>query len=85
MDFLSDILSNPGIVFSIKLSIKVALLATLFNLIFTTLLAYLFAYKNFPFKLVLESLLNLPLVFPPTVTGFFLLLIFGKNSFIGSI
>ncbi|HIC87355.1 MAG TPA: molybdate ABC transporter permease subunit [Aquificae bacterium] len=85
MDFLSDILSNPEIVFSIKLSFKVAFLATLFNLVFTTLLAYLFAYKNFPFKLVLESLINLPLVFPPTVTGFFLLLIFGKNSFIGSI
>jgi molybdate transport system permease protein len=64
------------------ISIRVALVAT----IFTFLLGL--AAANFVCKLkrgkgVIDSILTLPLILPPTVAGFFLLLIFGKNSFIG--
>ena len=80
-----EIFKNPEILFSIKLSLKVAIISTLLNVIITSFLAYIFAFKNFKGKIFLESLINLPLVFPPTVTGFFLLLIFGKTSVIGKI
>lgn len=35
-------------------------------------------------KVILESIVALPLVLPPTVIGFYLLILFGKNSFLGS-
>ena len=41
------------------------------------------ARKNFRGKAILETILMLPMVLPPTVIGFFLIVIFGKNSFVG--
>ena len=50
---------------------------------FAILLGYLFARKEFLFKKFFISLLNLPLVLPPVVTGYILLIIFGINGFVG--
>ena len=46
-------------------------------------LGYLFARKEFWFKKFFISLLNLPLVLPPVVTGYLLLITFGINGFVG--
>ncbi|MBI5075550.1 MAG: molybdate ABC transporter permease subunit [Nitrospirae bacterium] len=69
--------------FSLKLSIQVAFLATTMIVIVGVALAYLLAMKSFRGKEMLDMFLTLPLVLPPTVTGFFLVLIFGRNGYLG--
>jgi molybdate transport system permease protein len=47
-------------------------------------MAYLLAKKSFKGKEILDILLTLPLVLPPTVIGYYLILLMGRNGFIGS-
>ncbi len=76
---------DPEALFSIKLSLKVATVSIVLILLTGLPIAYVLAEKEFPMKNLLDALITLPLVFPPTVTGYLLLLIFGKNGFIGEI
>lgn len=64
------------------LSLKVAFLATIFTFILGILAAWL-TVKLRRGKGIVDGLFTLPLVLPPTIVGFFLLIIFGKNSFVG--
>ncbi len=73
------------VIFSIKLSLKVSLLSTLLVFLLGLPLASLLSFKDFKFKNLLDALITLPLVFPPVVTGYILLLVFGKKGIIGSI
>ena len=57
---------------SIRLSLQVALIATCILIMVAVPLSYLFARKSFPGKRLLESLFMLPLVLPPTVVGYYL-------------
>ena len=74
---------DPQSLFSVKLSLKVASLSTFIVFIFGLPLSYLLAVKRFPLKNLLDAFITLPLVFPPTVTGYILLLLLGKEGFIG--
>jgi molybdate transport system permease protein len=65
---------------AIGLSVKVAVAATLASLPFAILAGYALARWSFPGKSVLNGLLHLPLVLPPVVTGYLLLLSFGKQG-----
>lgn len=65
------------------LSLEVALIATLLNALVAVPLAYLLARRPFPGRWVLESLLILPLVLPPTVVGFLLMLLLGRHGIYG--
>ena len=69
---------------AITLSLKVATVATAFCLPFAIAAAYLLARFRFPGKSLLDGFLHLPLVLPPVVTGYFLLLAFGRKGPIGS-
>ena len=62
------------------LSLRVTAVAT--TLIFTVglALALLFARRQFPGKTFAETLVNLPLVLPPTVVGYYLLLVLGRGG-----
>jgi molybdate transport system permease protein len=75
---------DPQALFSIKLSLKVAFVSSILVLIFGLPLSYFLATRNFPLKNLVDAMITLPLVFPPTVTGYLLLLILGKNGIIGS-
>lgn len=66
------------------LSLRVAFLATLFTFILGILAAWL-TVKLKRGKGIVDGLFTLPLVLPPTMVGFFLLVIFGKNGFIGQL
>lgn len=66
------------------ISLKAAIISTIINFILGIYIAY-FISKMKRFKGVLDGILTLPLVLPPTVVGFFLLIFFGKNSFIGQL
>jgi molybdate transport system permease protein len=69
--------------FSMRLSLQVATVSTLFIVIIGVPIAYLLARKNFHGKELLDIVLTLPLVLPPTVTGYYLIIAFGRNGFIG--
>ena len=70
-------------ILAIYLSLKIAFVASLTSLPLAIALGYLFARKEFWFKRFFISLLNLPLVLPPVVTGYLLLITFGVNGFVG--
>ena len=67
----------------VSLSLRVAVLATLLCLPAGIALAWLLARKDFWGKSIVNSLVHLPLVLPPVVTGYLLLLTFGKNGAVG--
>jgi molybdate transport system permease protein len=68
---------------AVRLSLGVALTATLASLPFAVALAYLLARRHFWGKALLETLISLPLVLPPVVTGYLLLVTFGTQGWLG--
>jgi len=66
------------------ISIKVALCSSLLVFVIGTVIAYFLAMKQFKGRALLEILVMLPLVLPPTVTGYYLVIILGRNGIIGS-
>lgn len=68
----------------VGLSLKVSLVAVLFTLPVAYGLAWLLARRHFPGLILLDALVHLPLVVPPVVTGWLLLIAFGRNGAIGS-
>jgi len=69
--------------FPIKLSFAVAGAATLIALVAGSALAWLLARKRFPGRNLIDSLITLPLVLPPTVLGYYLLVLLGTRSSFG--
>ncbi len=69
----------------ILLSLKVALIAVTIDMILATLLARVLARRTFPGKNLLESCIILPMVLPPTVLGYGLLILLGKRGLLGSL
>lgn len=75
---------TPEELTAIALSLRVATLATLASLPLAVAAAYVLARLRFPGKTLLDGFLHLPLVLPPVVTGYMLLLSFGRKGPIGS-
>ena len=69
--------------FPVLLSLRVAALATLSALIFGVLIGWVFHRYRFPGKELLDSILSLPMVLPPTVLGYYLIVVLGRNGLIG--
>ncbi len=74
---------NDDMLFAIRLSLQVALLSSVLVAIIGTSLGYLFASKQFPFKLLCQIIVTLPLVLPPSVTGYYLVVLFGRSGLLG--
>ena len=70
---------------AVALSLKVSFWATLISLPFGVLVAYALARWSFPGKQLLNGLVHLPLILPPVVTGYLLLMAFGVRGPIGSV
>ena len=68
----------------IKLSIIVTIAAGIIVVITGTLFGLFFAKKQFKGKLLIETIFMMPLVLPPSVIGFLLIVIFGNQGFIGA-
>ena len=68
----------------ILLSLKVALWSVAVSLPLAIAAAYLLARHDFPGKSVLDAVLHLPLVLPPVVIGYFLLILFGRQGPLGA-
>ncbi|QHQ36774.1 molybdate ABC transporter permease subunit [Algicella marina] len=69
---------------AVALSLRVAIVATLVSLPFGILVAHALARWRFPGKWVLNTAVHLPLVLPPVVTGYLLLLLFGRQGAVGA-
>lgn len=67
----------------VALSLKVSLAAVVVTLPIAYALAWLLARRRFPGKLLLDAVVHLPLVVPPVVTGWLLLIAFGRTGPIG--
>ena len=65
------------------LSLKVAGFATLLNLVFGIAVSWVLARKRFIGRNFLDTVLTLPMVLPPTVMGYYLLVLLGKQGSIG--
>lgn len=74
---------TPEELSALYLSAKVAGFATAISLPFAILLAWILARYEFRLKYVVETLLHLPMVLPPVVLGYLLLIAFGGNGWIG--
>jgi molybdate transport system permease protein len=70
---------------AVWLSIRIATVATLGALPFGIAIAWLLARKNFWGKALLDGVVHLPLVLPPVVTGYLLLIWFGRKGPVGAI
>ncbi|MEZ0361377.1 MAG: molybdate ABC transporter permease subunit [Hydrogenobacter sp.] len=67
------------------LTLKLAFWTTFMLLILCIPLSYYLAYTKHKINTILEAVITLPLVLPPTVLGFYLLLLFNKQGFFGSL
>ena len=74
---------GPNEWLAVKLSLRVALWATLASLPLGVMVAYALARWTFPGKQLVNALIHLPLVLPPVVTGYLLLLAFGNQGPVG--
>lgn len=70
---------------ALAISLKVAVVASAASLPFGIAVAWVLARKSFPGKSVLNGLVHLPLILPPVVTGYILLILFGRKGAIGSV
>ena len=74
---------NAAMVQSLFLSLKVATIATSLVFVIGLFIAYFLATRDFRGKSLVEVLLTLPLVMPPTVTGYYLVILLGRNGWVG--
>ncbi|TCB79124.1 molybdate ABC transporter permease subunit [Acinetobacter sp. ANC 4173] len=74
---------SPEELSALYLSAKVALFATLLSLPFAIALAWVLARYEFRLKFLLEAILQMPMVLPPVVLGYLLLVLFGQQGWIG--
>lgn len=70
--------------FPIGLTIRVVLVNLILFSVLAPLLAYWIARGKAPLTKILEFVVTLPLIFPPVALGYLLVLVFGKQSFVGS-
>lgn len=75
---------TPADVTALFLTLKLALVTTVILLVLGTPLAWWLARSRWRFKFLLEALIALPLVLPPTVLGFYLLLTLGPRGIVGN-
>ena len=71
--------------FPLWLSLRVAVFSTLIALLAGLWIAYLLANRRFRGKDILDALVTLPLVLPPTVLGYYLLVLLGRESHLGRV
>lgn len=69
---------------AIRLSIEVATAAVIGSLPVAIIVAWILARKDFPGKSILDGIVHLPLILPPVVVGYLLLVTLGRNGVVGA-
>jgi molybdate transport system permease protein len=68
---------------ALYVTLKLALVTTVILMLLAAPIAYVLAYYRFPGKSLLEALVYLPMALPPTVIGFYLIIVMGPKGFVG--
>jgi len=68
---------------ALYVTLKLAFVTTVFLMVIAAPIAYLLAYYHFPGKSLLEALVYLPMALPPTVIGFYLIIVMSPKGFVG--
>ena len=76
---------NESDLLALGITLKLALLTTFILLLIGTPLAWWLSRSRWRYKFLLEAIIALPLVLPPTVLGFYLLLLLGSNGPLGGL
>jgi molybdate transport system permease protein len=76
---------SPEEIEVLQLSLRVALWSVWISLPFGIAVAYLLARTNFPGKSLFDALVHLPLILPPVVVGYMLLMLLGRRGPLGSL
>ena len=82
-DGLIKAITDPTVIRSITLTLFTSLLATVITVIFGTPLAYVLARNNFPGKIVIEALIDVPIIIPHSVAGIALYTLLNSRSAVG--
>jgi molybdate transport system permease protein len=69
---------------ALELSLQVSFFAVIVSLPLGVFIAWTLARKTFPGKILVDGLVHLPLVLPPVVTGYLLLVVMGRQGFLGN-
>jgi len=77
-------MATSSILLPLWLSFKLSVVTTGVLLVVGALLAHLLVYRSVPARSVVESLITLPMVLPPTVLGFYLLVVMGPKGTLGA-
>ena len=70
---------------ALYVTLKLAFVTTVFLMVIAAPIAYLLAYYHFPGKSLLEALVYLPMALPPTVIGFYLIIVMSPKGFVGQV
>jgi len=70
---------------ALYVTLKLAMVTTVILMVIAAPIAYLLAYSRFPGKSLLEALVYLPMALPPTVIGFYLIMLMGPRGWVGQI
>ncbi len=76
---------NAGIIEAIKLSLITSAIATVIAFVLAVPSAYFIVTRNFPGKIIIDTLMDLPIVLPPAVAGVALLYTFAPKGLLGPI
>lgn len=82
MPGLRDIF-DQAVLEPVLLSLQTAMAVLVLHLVFGVFFGYLLSKERLPFRLFLDGLVTLPLIFPPIATGFILLLLLGRYGVVG--
>lgn len=85
MDLLFSNITVDQFLTPVLLSLRVSFISLLIVFVLATWIARWMTRASFKGKIIIETILMLPLVLPPTVVGFLLIVIFGNNSFVGDL
>lgn len=80
---LAGVLGDPALVFPLLFSLRIAAATLLIHIVLGPLLAWALARPGWRGRGLVDVLVTLPMVFPPIVLGFFLLVVLGRRSWLG--
>jgi sulfate transport system permease protein len=79
------VLTSPRVVASLKISFGMALLAAAVNAVFGTIVAWVLVRYRFPFKRVVDAIVDIPFALPTAVAGIALTALYAEDGWVGSL
>ncbi len=80
-----EAISSPEALFSLRFTLVLAVATTVINAVMGTVIAFMLVRRRFPLKGFFDSVIDLPIAIPASVTGFTLLLLYGPVGLLGKI